>query len=271
LVIAASPAGELLTQILDRERGVMARPEEGLVLSGALARRLDAKRGDMIEVDVLEGRRARVRLPVSAIVEESLGLSARMDLVALSRILGETPAVTGAQVLLDRAREAEFHRAVKRLPLIAGVADRDRAVQSFRATVAENITTSLAIYIAFAGLIAFGVLYNTVRVALSERGRELASLRVIGLSVAEAGYVLVGEIALLSLVALPVGCLVGYGLAFVIASGMETDLFRIPLVIDRSTYGYAMLTVVVAGVVTSMVGVWRVRRLDLIGVLKTRE
>jgi putative ABC transport system permease protein len=271
VAIGATLSGARLTQAIDLERGVVAIPEEGLVLSGALARRLEVRLGETILVEVLEGRRARVPVPVSAIVEESMGLSARMELGALARILGETPTMTGAQVSLDRAREADFHRAVKRLPLIVGVADRDRAVQGFRTTVAENISVSLAIYVGFAGLIAFGVLYNMVRVALSERGRELASLRVIGLTVAEAAYVLVGEIAFLSLAALPLGCLIGYGLAWVIAAGLESDLFRVPLVIDRSTYGFAMLTAIVAATVTSALGAWRVRRLDLIGVLKTRE
>lgn len=179
--------------------------------------------------------------------------------------------MSGANLILDRSREAEFQRAVKRLPIVASVADRDRAVAGFRATVAENIVTTLTIYFTFSGLIAFGVLYNLVRVVLSERGRELASLRVIGLTVSEAAYVLVGEIALLSLVALPVGCIIGYLLSSAISAGLETDLYRIPLVIDRSTYGFAMLTVIVASLLSSILGVWRVRALDLIGVLKTRE
>jgi len=269
--ISGRPPGARLNQLLDGDSAAVRLPDDGLVLSGALARRLDARLGDELMVEVLEGRRARALVPVSLVVEESVGLSARMSLAALGRLLGEAPTMSGADVTLDRARETEFDRAVKQLPLIAGVADRLSAVASFRATIAGGLMTTIAIYIGFAGLIAVGVLYNSLRVALSERGRELATLRVVGLTAAEVAYVLIGELALLALAALPLGCLIGYLLATAIASGLQTDLFRIPLVIDRSTYGVAMLTVAISTALVAAIGVWRVRRLDLVGALKTRE
>ena len=124
---------------------------------------------------------------------------------------------------------------------------------------------------AVGGLIAFGVLYNSARITLSERGRELASLRVLGFTRGEVAYILLGELAARTALAVPLGCALGYGLAAVIAAGLDTDLFRIPLVIEDGTYGVAVLVVLLSAVVSGAAVGWRVARLDLIAVLKTRE
>jgi putative ABC transport system permease protein len=145
------------------------------------------------------------------------------------------------------------------------------AIATFYATLGEFILTFISFFVVFACALAIGVIYNATRVALSERGRELATLRVLGFTRWEISYILLGEAALLMLVALPVGCLAGVGLVWVMAQSFETELFRLPFVIHPSTYGKAVLIALAAGAVSAALVRRRLDRLDLIAVLKTRE
>ena len=98
----------------------------------------------------------------------------------------------------------------------------------------------VSFFIVFACALAFGVTYNAARIALSERGRELATLRVLGFTRAEISYILLGEIGLLTFLALPLGLPAAMALARLMVRGFETELFRVPFVIEPSTYGWAM-------------------------------
>ena len=194
-----------------------------------------------------------------------------MERHTLNRLMHEGPVISGAYLLIDRGREDELYAKLKETPAVAGIALQTRMLESFREHVAENLIQMIMINALFAGMIAFGVVYNSARIALSERGRELASLRVLGFTRFEVAYILLGELALLTLVALPLGCLMGYGLAAFMASAFETELYRIPLVVARSTYGTAMLVVTIAAIISGLVVRRRLDRLDLVAVLKTRE
>ena len=115
--------------------------------------------------------------------------------------------------------------------------------------------------------------YNAQRIALSERSRELATLRVLGFSRGDALYILLGETMLLVGIALPVGCLLGWGLTalFVNASGFQTELMRFPFVIKPATYGLSIIVLLAASAVSGIAMKRWVDHLDLISVLKTRE
>jgi len=261
----------VLSRVLDAELRPVALPPAGLVLSSKLASLLAVRAGDRVTVEVLEGKRRTVAVPVSAVVEEYIGAEAYMDRAALNHLMGEGPVVSGAHLQIDASRTDALFRRLKELPMLAGVTLRAASVGAFRATVAETMSIVLSFYVAFGGLIAFGVLYNSARITLSERGRELASLRVLGFTRGEVAYILLGELAVLTALALPLGCLLGYGLAAVIAAGLDSDLFRVPLVIEDRTYGIAVLVVLLSAIGSGAAVGWRVARLDLIAVLKTRE
>ena len=263
--------GATLSRVLDADLKPVELPPAGLVLSSKLASLLAVRAGDTVTVEALEGRRRTVAVPVAAVVEEFIGAEAYMDRLALNRLMGEAPVVSGAHLQIDAAQTDVLFRRLKELPMLAGITLRATTVGSFRATVAETMSIVMSFYVMFGGLIAFGVLYNSARITLSERGRELASLRVLGFTRGEVAYILLGELAVLTALALPLGCLLGYGLASVITAGLDSDLFRVPLVIEDSTYGVAVLVVVAAAVVSGAAVGWRVSRLDLIAVLKTRE
>jgi putative ABC transport system permease protein len=168
------------------------------------------------------------------------------------------------------ARES-IYAELKAIPRVAGTVVRKTAIRSFYDTMAETVLFFSFIANMLGATIAVGVVYNTARIALSERGRELASLRVLGFTHGEIAYILLGELALLTLVAVPLGFLVGEGLCAFLASQFRTDLYRVPLVLEADTYASAAAVLLLSACASGAV-IWnKLGRLDLVAVLKTRE
>ncbi len=249
----------------------MRVPPDGLVLSTELAKKLDVGRGDIVEAQVLEGRRPTLELPVVDLLEVYIGTPAYMNIAALNRALKEGPHVEIVHLLVDRTEEPALFAELKDLPDVSAVTRKRAAIDTFNETLAKTLLVQVTFFIAFGCTLAFGVVYNSMRIALSERGREFATLRVLGFRRAEISYILIGEASLLIFVGLPLGCLAGYTLAWMITSEFGNELFRVPLVITSSTFGIAVLIGIVASVVSAMLVRRRLDRLDLIAVLKTRE
>jgi putative ABC transport system permease protein len=264
------PTAELSRQ-LDRDLAPISAPRHGLMLSSWLARELGAGLGDRVIVEAMEGRRPVRALPVTALVEEVIGAQAYMDMAALNRFMGEGPSASGVHLLIDGAATDSLYRTFKDMPAVADIVIMTAALDNVRATLAESLLLMTTFNIGFAGLIAFGVVYNSARISLSERGRELASLRVLGFRTGEVSYILLGELALLTLLALPLGSVIGYGLAWALSLGLQSDLYRVPLFVERSTYGLAIAVVVASAVLCGLMVVRRIAALDLVAVLKTRE
>jgi putative ABC transport system permease protein len=173
--------------------------------------------------------------------------------------------------MVDQNALPALYSRLKATPAVRSVIVPGSMLNNFNETVARTMSTSTAILIFFAGIIAFGVVYNGARIALSERGRELASLRVLGFTQREVAEMLLGEQALLTLMAIPLGSLLGYGLSWLITWAIDTELMRLPLVISNRTLTRASMVVLVAALLSSLLIIRRLRRLDLVEVLKTRE
>jgi ABC-type spermidine/putrescine transport system permease subunit II len=260
-----------LRMILDEAELPIRLPQEGIVMSAKLAEVLDIAAGQRLTVQFLDGERHMASVPVVRVIDEPLGVLAYMDVRALARLSFEPVTATGAYLAIDPQQQKALFRTLKEVPMVSSVTLREATLQSFLATVAENMRMNTLVLVVFACIIAFGVVYNSARIALSEHAIELASLRILGFTQAEVGRMLLGEQLLLTLAALPVGCLIGYGLSALLAALLSQELFRIPLVISRQTFAFA-IGVVLAATAASAALVWRrVQRLDLIAVLKTRE
>lgn len=245
--------------------------EEGITLSSKLAELLEVDVGDRITLELLEGQRGTYQVTVVQLAEEFLGLSAYMQIDALNRLLQEGPVISGAFISADPLFEEGLYEQLKETPSVATVSLIRNAIRSFQETLAETIYIFTFFNILFAGVIAVGVVYNNARVTLSERSRELASLRVLGFTRAEISAILLGELAGLTLLALPLGCSLGYLLAAALTRSLDTELYRIPLIINNDTYIFAAIVVVVASAVSALIVRHRLDHLDLVGVLKTRE
>lgn len=260
-----------LYRLLDKQERVVKVPEHGIMLNTKLAELLGARRGDLVTIEVLEDKRPVVTAEVTALVEEYAGLNAYMNKSQLHKMLKESSVASGAFLKVDPNFLDDVYRELELRPGVAGVAIKDAVLLSFRDTVAENILVMRSFIIFFAAVIAVGVVYNSARISLSERSRDLATMRVIGFTRREVSRVLLGEIAVFTIAAIPLGCIIGYLLAGIMASGLDTENYRIPLVVSRDTYSLAAMVVAIATVLSGWVVQRRVNQLDLIAVLKTRD
>lgn len=269
--IIGIPPDTILSPVFDAERGRLEIPPDGLVLSRKLAEILGVTTGDTVDVEFLEGLQRRQAVPVVQIFETYVGKPAYMNMAALNRMAGDGHVVSGLHILVDDPSRARLLRQLKDVPDVAAILFRRAAIDTFHQTLGETILIFIGFFVAFSMTLAFGVTYNSIRIALSERARELATLRVLGFSRWEISYILLGEVGLLTWVAIPLGAVIGFGLAWYMTNAFETELYRVPLVLRDATYGKAALIVLAAAIGCAAIVRRRLDRLDLVAVLKTRE
>ncbi|MEM6798221.1 MAG: FtsX-like permease family protein [Planctomycetota bacterium] len=260
-----------LNRLTDKYGAGYEPPLGGLLVSAKLAEILGAEVGDSIRVEVLEGKRPVRDMPVIAVIDDVQGINAYTGQGWLADVLREGPRASGALMRTDPNRRSELYRELKEIPSIAGVTVKQNAIDSFEATLAKNLGEMRKINLTFAILIAVGVVYNSARIALSERSRELATLRVVGFTRGEISAILLGELGLLTLLALPLGMLMGYWFAAALVYFMDQEVFRFPLVVGPQTYGLACTVVLVASAVSGLLVRRSLDQLDLIAVLKARD
>ena len=269
--IQGRPAVPELQRIISLQQTVLRVPQDGLLLTDRLAERLQVRPGDLLRVELMEGRLDVLSLPVAAIVPEMLGMNAYIERRALNRLLREGDVVNQLTLAVDRGGDSALLNSLKELPRVGAAISKTVMLRNIEEVTARNVLVFSAVLTLFATVIAIGVVYNNARIALAERAWELASLRVLGFSRGEVSGFLLGEPAIDIALATPLGMLLGYGLASTIVGLIKTDEFYFPFSIAPPTYAFAALCVLAAGVVSALIVRRRVDTLDLVGVLKTRE
>lgn len=267
---AVEPNGEI-QRLLNTDLKPVPLPAQGVLLTDFLGRMLDVKPGDQISVEVLEGNRPIRQVTVVGLVKEYLGVAAYMNLDALNHLMREGPSISGAYLAVDSRALPGLFQTFKQIPTVASTFERRQEIRNFHRVMDETMLFVTFVATLFSVVIAFGVVYNSARIALTERSRELASLRVLGFTRAEISYILLGELALLTLAAIPLGIYIGYELCDLIALALQTELYRVPVVINTNTYAFAVSVVIVSAVVSALLVRRQLDRLDLIAVLKTKE
>jgi putative ABC transport system permease protein len=263
--------GAELARLMDDISGAVPLPAEGVVLPALLARALGVEVGEAIRIELLAAPREVLELPVAAIVHQSLGQEAHIAAPALFAALRLAPQVNQLHLLVDSDHLAALNAQIKRTPSVAGLADWGEVRRQFDETMGENLLTMVAIYTIIGVLITIGVVYNAARIQLSERSHELASLRVMGFTRAEVGFVLVGEMMLLTLLAIPLGWLLGNWFAAGVVAAVSTDVVQLPYVISRRTYAAAAAAVFLASLSAALLVRRRLDRVDLNTALKARQ
>jgi putative ABC transport system permease protein len=271
IAITGIPQDNQLRKLLSPDLQPLTLPDTGLAIAEKVAEILHLRRGDTVRVEVMEGRKRVLDLPVTAIMQGYLGLSVYMDLNGLNALMGDGNAVSGVAMAIDQKYENTLYEDLKRYPAVAGMSMLSASLKQFRETLAENINIIRTIYVLMAVVITFGVVYNSARINLSERGRELASLRVLGFTQAEVSFILLGELAIIVLIAIPPGWLLGLLLKWSIVQSLDNDLFRVPFHIERDKFFLAAGVSIIAATLSALIVRKRIDELDLIEVLKTRE
>ncbi|QDT71192.1 FtsX-like permease family protein [Lacipirellula limnantheis] len=246
-------------------------PPHGLLISKKLAEVLDVNVGDWVEMEVLTDKRPKRRVMIAATLKDFVGLAAYMDLEELRRIMLEGQVVNGVNLEVDPAYQDALYRELKETPAISTVMVKQHSIDSFNDTIAKNLGVMKRINLIFACIIAAGVVYNSARISLSERSRELATLRVIGFTRQEISSILLGELAIVTLLAIPVGLGLGTFFAWWMCTAFDQELFRFPMVVSNRTYAWASLVVIAASAVSGLLVRRSLDHLDLVAVLKSRE
>ncbi len=266
--LVAHPA---LRRVVDLGGRAHDPPEGAVLLTLWLRDALHLRAGDPVDVELLDLPRKTVRLRVAGFVDEMVGINAYVELGTLRRILGEERSISTVALALDPRGESALHQALKRTPGIGGVLLREASLASFKKALDQSLGVMRAMQAIFAVVIAFAVVYNTARTAFAERSRELASLRVLGMTRGEVSRILLGELFTLTVVALPLGCVVGKYFTDQIATKFANDLYRLQADVSDRSYLVACVVVSVAALLSSLLVRRRVDRLDLVSVLKARD
>lgn len=260
-----------LNRAMSRETEPIYIRKDGIILSQPLARKLDIGPGEQLTVEVREGRQPVVTLPVVSVAETLLGAPAYFEMGALNEALDEPNRVSGAYLQIDSDKASAIYESLKGMPAVAGVSLKDEAREAFIRIMNEGAGSTRYIMALIAAIITFGIVYNSARIAFAERVHDLASLRVLGFTKNEAAYVLLGELGVITLAALPIGSLLGIGLAEAIAAGFSTDLYTVPSDIGPGSIGMGALAVLIAAVIAGWLVKRDVDRIELVSALKSRE
>lgn len=259
-----------LMRLIDENLHPVSLPPDGLILGDQLAKILDIQPGQFVTIEILEGQRPVREVPVSMVVKEIVGANAYMHVDALNRLLLEGGSVSGGYLVADPDQVNHLYAALKERPALAAAQVKSAMIQNFEEIQQENMRIIKTFYIAFGIIIAVGVVYNAAQVTLAERSRDLASLRVLGFTRGEISAILLGELGVLVLLSLPVGQLLGRGLAWLIAKSVESEAIRMPVVIFPATYSVAASVILASAIVSALVVRRKLDRLDLVAVLKTQ-
>lgn len=260
-----------LRTLLDGAGRPQSLPVEGLMLTSYLAEDLGLAVGDRVEIEVLEGARRTLVVPLAGVVDEPIGVGAYMYRPALNRIMREGPAVSGAWLLIEREREAELFDSLWTLPGVASIGMIADAEKGIREYMSDTLLAYALVFLLLAGSIAFAVVYNNARITFAERARELATLEVLGYTRAEVSWVLLGEIAVLTLLAIPLGWAIGWGFCWSLNQAFNIDLFRLSLIVTPRAYGLAAAGIVLASILAGLMMWRRLGTLDKVSVLKAVE
>ena len=269
--ITGLPTDGFLRRIVDADLRSTALPDRGALLTRKLAQMLNVSVGDVITAEVLEGARPVLRLPVAGLVDEPVGIGVYMSLPELASKLRSEGALSGAYLAVDPSHASELYRKLKQIPAVGAVAFREAAIESFREILNRSVRVTTFINVLFACVIAFGVVYNGARIALSERSRELASLRVLGFTQGEVSALLLGEQSVLTLLAVPIGIALGVLVCWVLVERLDTELYRIPLVLHARIFVFAIAIVGLAAAISAALVSRRMHGMDLVAALKARE
>jgi putative ABC transport system permease protein len=265
------PEGGILRNVVDTNYRPIPIPRTGAVLTAAVAKQFGLRRDDLLALEIRENRRRVVTTRLVDVVDDPLGASVYMNLEAMGRLLGEPETYSGANLIVDPASRHELYTLLKRTPSAVAVDFRAGALLSFRAMSDTVMDFARTIDIVFAVIIAFGVVYNSAKIALAERAHELATLRVLGFTRGEVSRILLGEIAVLAAPAVPLGFATGHWLSGLVLAGASGDRMHLPHVMGFSTYGFAFGVFSIATFASALVVRRGLDHLDLIGALKARE
>ena len=260
-----------LHRLLDTQNRPIRIPEKGILLSSFLTEKLSVKTGDWIMIEFLQDKRTQKTVQIVGLSNQYIGLSAYMNILQLNDLMEEGNLISGAYLSIENGSLQKTQMLLNQLPEIAAISEKNATIESFKKTIGEFMLIYISFVSALSLAIAFGVIYNNARITLAERSRELASLRVLGYTKEEVANILLGELALVTVLAIPLGLLMGYWMSYAFIMDIQQELFRIPLVINMSTYSLAIIVVCSSAIISGLIVRHKLNQINLVNVLKIKE
>ncbi len=261
-----------LTTPLDKDGKPIRIPEQGLLLTKKLAEILDVQPGDTLHLRPLIGERREIEAPVVATYQTYMGLSAYADIGYLSRLLGEESAANTMLLRQQPGSDMEpFYAAIAKRPAVVGFAERERALNQVEEEFGQMMNVSLFIMVFIAGCVAFGSVFNSALVSLSERQREVGTLRVLGYTPLHVAEIFSGESFMLNFIGIVFGMGLGVALAYGLSVAYNTELYRFPTVVYPQRVVEAALIMAFFITAAQLVILRMIRKLDWLEVLKVKE
>ncbi|XDD50691.1 ABC transporter permease [Leptospira sp. WS92.C1] len=271
MALQGIPNNAKLRRLIGKDRNILTPPSSGIFINSNVAQKLGITTGSQIHMEILEGSRKKIIVRVDGLVDELLGQGAYMDLTSVNQLLGEGDSVNLIALRTDSKEQIGLLSRLKDVPKISGVTTREGSLKIFKDTMSRSVLATTVILFLFASIIAVGVVYNTAMITLSERVFELGSLRILGFTKEEVFRILAGELGFEIITSLPVGCLLGYLFAYLLMNTVETEGFKIPLIISYKTYVIAIMTTSVTSVLSYFILYSKIKKMDLLSILKIRE
>ena len=260
-----------LKKILDAEGQIIPVPSTGIVLSDKLARILGVKVGDVVVLKALIANRGETEVPVAGIANTYLGLGAYAHIEYLSRLVGEPWSANTYLLQVSPPHADALIEALQERPLVQSSDWRLTSLQNMKQVMDQGMGFMLTVIVLFSGGLAFGSVLNTALVSLSEREREVGTLRVLGYTPPQILLIFAGESILVNLVGLFFGWFAGIGLARWIVVAYDTEIFRFPAVTPPSAIYWSSFTLIFFLLLAQLLVYRFLTSMPWLDVLKIRE
>ncbi|WP_444643683.1 ABC transporter permease [Caproiciproducens sp. R1] len=243
-------------------------PKEGILLSSTLAKKLQAKRGDVLTVRTPYTGDRDIPLPVMGVVHTNSGSSAFASLKGIWNALDIPPTVNS--ILLSAKDPQAIKAELTDAKNVAAMTDQEEAKASYM-DMFRTYSSLMEMMQGIGMIIAFAIITNTASISLSERKREYATMRVLGMHPKEIGKVVSFEYWVLSLGALPLGILLTRMIKQAMATTIDSDLFTMPLNTPLGSYFSAAVLCAATVALSNRLARRRISKFDMVEVLKERE
>lgn len=260
--------------VLDKKGERVEVSEQGILLSEHLAKILNVKVGDTIYVES-PWRREPLgekgeNLQVIGVVPQYVGLNAFMEEKELQRFLRQGEISTSMLVKMNSSDVGLLKSKYRNATNVTSIESLKDSGDKIRKMMDSYGFTTWLLAI-LGGITGFALIYNSSVISLSERKRELASLRVLGMTPREVLRVITSEQWSLYFFGILLGIQLAYGLEFGMAQAMSTDLYSLPAELTPIALLGAAAGTAFSVLVAQSRAYYKIKSLPYVEILSTKE
>ncbi len=258
-----------LYKIIDDHYKQYLPPKDGIILNKNIAKKLGIEKNSVIEISTPMFKN-KIEIRVADVISQNFGSGCYIDSDAFCKIFGIEKTANSIIVKGD----SDITASVKQLTLdaknVSLVEDKSSSLKMIQDLMASY---NFMIYMMgiIAVLVSFAIIYNISSVSLSERKRELATMRVLGLTATETMEVVSFEHWLLCFIGIIIGIPFSNFLKISMAQSLNSDMYSFPTVTPLNAYIFAAISCGISVFLSNNTSFKKIKTFDLVDVLKERE